>query len=189
MKLFICIALTALVSCVLSQVLKTLFNVLVRRKKFKFSNLVADGNYPSSHTAFTGSVTTLSWIYTINEYIAKGTAEIETWCSAALTVFLVVVIRDALGVRYTVQKLCDAVTKMADGANCEEEIKKLLDVKSGHRPHEVLAGAVLGIIVASFSAIIYYGKYNYMPYAITAFMIYICISVIIIKSKNNKNTV
>ena len=188
MKLFIYIALTALASCVLSQLLKTFFNVVVRRNKFKLGNLVADGNYPSSHTAFTSSVTTISWIYTVREYVIGGKAEITMWCSVALTVFLIVVIRDALGVRYTVQRLCDAVTKMADGVSCEEEIKKLLDVKSGHRPHEVLAGAVLGILVASFSSLIYYGKYSYIPYAALAFVIYILISIERAKKKNNKNT-
>lgn len=188
MKLFIYIALTALASCVLSQTLKTFFNVVVRKRKFKLDNLVSDGNYPSSHTAFTSSVTTISWIYTMYEYITKGTAEISMWCSVALTVFLIVVVRDALGVRYTVQKLCDAVTKVSEGTNCEEEIKRLLDVKSGHRPHEVLAGAVLGIMVASFTSLIYYGKYSYIPYVVIALVIYIAISVLIVKRKNNKNT-
>jgi len=189
MKLFIYIILTALASCVLSQTLKTFFNVVVRKKKFKLGNLVADGNYPSSHTSFTSSVTAISWIYTVHEYITKETAEISMWCSVALTVFLIVIIRDALGVRYTVQKLCDAVTKMSDGMSCEQEIKKLLDVKSGHRPHEVLAGAVLGIIIATFSSLIYYRKYSYIQCAIIAFVIYIGVSIVIIKAKNNKNTV
>ena len=128
MRLFIYIAVTAIIACCLSQLLKTFFNVVVRKGKFKLSSLVADGNYPSSHTAFTSSVVTISWIYTINAYILKGAAEIEMWSSVALTVFFAVIIRDALGVRYTVQKLCDAVTKMADGANCEDEVKKLLDI-------------------------------------------------------------
>jgi len=190
MKLLMYIALTALASCFLSQTLKTFFNVVVRKKRFKLGNLVSDGNYPSSHTAFTSSVTTISWIYTIREYLLKGTAEISLWCSVALTVFLIVVVRDALGVRYTVQKLCDAVTKISEGASCEEEVKKLLDVKSGHRPHEVIAGAVLGIIVATFSSLIYYEKYNWIPYTLAVLVIYIIVSVEIVKrkNKNNKNT-
>lgn len=186
MRLFIYIALTALTSCVLSQTLKTFFNVVVRKKKFKFGNLVADGNYPSSHTAFTSSIATISWTYTIYEYITKGSAETSIWCSAALTVFLIVVIRDALGVRYTVQKLCDSVTKMVEGANCEQEVKELLGVNSGHRPHEVLAGAVLGVLVASFTSVIFYEKYSYVSYVVIAFVIYIWISMKIIKTKNKK---
>lgn len=186
MRLFIYIALTALVSCVLSQILKTFFNVVVRKRKFRLSNLVADGNYPSSHTAFTSSVATISWIYTVNAYISKGIAEFEIWCSVALTVFFIIVVRDALGVRYTVQKLCVAVTKMADGANCEEDIKKLLDVKSGHRPHEVIAGAVLGVLVATITSIIYYRKYNYIYHTIIFFVIYIIVSVAIVKKKSKK---
>ena len=181
MKLFIYIALTALASCVLSQTFKTFINVIVRKGKFKISNLVSDGSYPSSHTAFTSSVTMLSWIYTVYNFGVNGDAEIELWCSVILTVFLSIVIRDALGVRYTVQKLCVSVTKLAALYNQEDEVKKILDVKSGHKPHEVLAGAVLGIIVGSVSSIIYYGLYKCLPYAVIAFVVYIVVSVIIVK--------
>lgn len=188
MRLFIYIALTALLACGLSQTLKTFLNVVVRNGKFKFSNLVSDGNYPSSHTAFTSSVATISWIYTVNAHISKGIAEFEMWCSVALTVFFIIVVRDALGVRYTVQKLCDAVTKMVDGANCEEDIKKLLDVKSGHRPHEVIAGAVLGVLIATMTSVIYYRKYRYIYHTIIFFVIYVIISIAIVKKKGKKNT-
>lgn len=186
MKLFVYIALTALVSCVLSQTLKTFFNVLVRKGKFKIGSLVSDGSYPSSHTAFTSSVVTISWIYTAYNWGVNGAAELELWCSVILTVFLSIVIRDALGVRYTVQKLCDSVTKLAAQSGQDDAVKKFLDVKSGHKPHEVLAGAVLGIIVASISSIIYYGLYKYLPYAVIAFVVYIVVSVIIVKKSVKK---
>ena len=116
-----------------------------------------------------------------NNFGVNGDAEIELWCSVILTVFLSIVIRDALGVRYTVQKLCVSVTKLAALYNQEDEVKKILDVKSGHKPHEVLAGAVLGIIVGSVSSIIYYGLYKCLPYAVIAFVVYIVVSVIIVK--------
>lgn len=181
MKLFIYIALTALITCILSQTLKTLFNVLVRKREFKISSIVSDGSYPSSHTAFISSLTMLSWVYTVYNWRVNGTADMELWCSVILTAFLSIVIRDALGVRYTVQKLCDSVTKLAVQSELENEVKKILDVKSGHKPHEVLAGMTLGIIVGSTSSIIYYGLYEYLLYAVMAFVVYLVVSVIIVK--------
>ena len=186
MKLFIYMVLTAVVSCILSQTLKTIFNVIVRKEKLKIGSLVSDGSYPSSHTAFTSSITTISWIYTVFNWREKGTAENELWCSVILTVFLSIVIRDALGVRYTVQRLCDSVTKLAAHSGQEDEIKKIIDVKSGHKPHEVLGGAVLGIIVAGISSIIYYEVYKYLLYAVMAFIVYIVVSIIIVKKSIKK---
>ena len=121
MKLIIYIALTALATCVLSQTLKLLFNTMVNKTKFSLSKITSDGNYPSSHTGFVTSVTTISWIYTIREILNSENANISVWCSMAFTALAVVIIRDALGVRYTVQKLCETVTKLAE--NAQEMLK------------------------------------------------------------------
>ena len=187
MKLIIYIALTALATCVLSQTLKLLFNTMVNKTKFSLRKITSDGNYPSSHTGFVTSVTAISWIYTVREILNSENASISVWCSMAFTALAVVIIRDALGVRYTVQKLCETVTKLAEGSEHEEEIRKEMNIKSGHKPYEVMGGAILGIIVAGFTSCIYYKLYKLLPIAIVAFVLYVVVSILVLKKKTKEN--
>ena len=184
MRLFCYLLLTPIISSLLSQLLKLVFNITINKQKFKITSLVADGNYPSSHTAFVTSITSISWFNTAVKCYLADNAELWIWISALLTTLWLVVVRDALGVRYTVQKLCECVSELAENTTKAEEMKKKLNIKSGHRPHEVIAGAVLGLIVASFTSVIYYEWYNYLLYVIIALIVYICVSVVILKFKN-----
>ena len=167
--------------------LKLLFNTIVNKAKFNLSKITTDGNYPSSHTGFVTSVTAISWVHTIRQLLISEDATISVWCSMAFTALAVVIIRDALGVRYTVQKLCETVTKLAEDSKHAEEIRKELDIKSGHKPHEVVGGAILGLIVATFTSSIYYGVYKLLPVAIIAFVLFIVISIIMLKKKSKEN--
>ncbi len=188
MKLITYIALTALMACVLSQTLKLAFSTLLGKGKFRLRNITADGNYPSSHTGFVTSVTTISWISTIKSMVeSREYSDVMIWCSMAFTALAVVIIRDALGVRYTVGKLCECVTKLADSSVDSEEIKKMLDVKSGHKPYEVVAGAIFGVIVASFTSCIYYGYIKFIPIVVLVFILYLAVSYFVLKAKKQKN--
>lgn len=172
--------LTPIISCSLSQVLKLIFNIVLNKQKFKLSSLVADGNYPSSHTAFVTSITAISWFNTIVRCLAQDNIELWIWVSASITMLCFIVVRDALGVRYTVQKLCECVSELAENTSTAEEIKQKLNIKSGHRPHEVIAGAVLGLIVASLTSCVYYGWYGYIVIPIAILSLYISVSVLIL---------
>jgi len=186
MRLISYLLLTPIISCSLSQVLKLVFNIILNKQKFKLSSLVSDGNYPSSHTAFVTSITAISWFNTIVRCCDNDNVELWIWVSASITMLWFIVVRDALGVRYTVQKLCECVSEIVDNTSKAEDIKKKLDIKSGHRPYEVIAGAVLGVIVASFTSCIYYGWYKCVIYTIFILVIYIFVSLIILKYKRCK---
>lgn len=168
--------LTPIISCSLSQVLKLIFNIVLNKQKFKLSSLVADGNYPSSHTAFVTSITAISWFNTIVRCLAQDNIELWIWVSSSITMLWFIVVRDALGVRYTVQKLCECVSELAENTSTAEEIKQKLNIKSGHRPHEVIAGAILGLIVACFTSCIYYGWYDYIVIPLCILSLYISAS-------------
>lgn len=170
--------LTPIISCSLSQILKLIFNIVFNKQKFKLSSLYADGNYPSSHTAFVTSITAVSWFNTVVKFLAKDNVELWIWVSASITMLWFIVVRDALGVRYTVQKLCECVSELAENTSTAEEIKHKLNIKSGHRPHEVIAGAILGLIVASFTSCIYYGWYDYIVIPLCILVMYISASVV-----------
>lgn len=176
MELLWYLLLTPIISCSLSQVLKLVFNIVLNKQKFKLSSLVADGNYPSSHTAFVTSITAVSWFNTIIKCLAQDNMELWIWVSSSITMLWFIVVRDALGVRYTVQKLCECVSELAENTSTAEEIKQKLNIKSGHRPHEVIAGAVLGLIVASFTSCIYYGWYDYIVIPLGILSLYISVS-------------
>lgn len=171
---------TPIISCSLSQILKLIFNMILNKQKIRFSSLVADGNYPSSHTAFVTSITAISWFNTVSRCLSQDNMEIWIWVSASITMLWFIVVRDALGVRYTVQKLCECVSELAENTRTAEEIKQKLDITSGHRPHEVVAGAILGLIVASITACIYYGWKKYTVIPILILVLYIGVSVIVL---------
>ena len=176
MRLISYLLFTPIIACSLSQILKLTFNIILNKQKFKLSSLVADGNYPSSHTAFVTSITAVSWFNTIVKYLQQDNIELWIWVSASITMLWFIVVRDALGVRYTVQKLCECVSELAESTSTAEEIKQKLNVKSGHRPHEVIAGAILGLIVASFTSCIYYVWYDYIVIPICILCLYSVVS-------------
>ena len=62
-----------------------------------------------------------------------------------------------------------------------------MDIKSGHKPHEVMGGALLGLIVAAFTSCIYYKAYKLLPVAIVAFVFYIVVSIVVLKKKRKEN--
>ena len=183
MKLIIYLLLTPIIACSLSQVLKLIFNIILNRQKFQIYNLVADGNYPSSHTAFVTSITAISWFNTAVKCMQYTNVELWIWSSISLTMFWLIVVRDALGVRYTVQKLCDCVIEIVENTAKSEDIKKKLDITSGHRPYEVIGGLILGLIVATATSCIYYGWNNYFVGVLVLLAIYIGISFLILKVK------
>ncbi len=183
MRLLSYLLLTPIIACSLSQVLKLIFNMILNKRKFEIYSLVADGNYPSSHTAFVTSITSISWFNTVVKCLSGDNVELWIWISASLTMLWLIVVRDALGVRYTVQKLCECVTEIVENTSQAEDIKKKLDIKSGHRPYEVIGGLVLGLIVASGTSCVYYGWYSYVLYVLVALIVYICVSMLILKFK------
>lgn len=183
MKLFIYLLLTPTLASCTSQILKLIFNMIFDKRKFKICNLVSDGSYPSSHTAFVTSITAIAWFNTIFKWLEQGEVEIWIWCSISITMLWFIVVRDAMGARYTIQKLCECVTEIAKDLGQSESIKEKLDIKSGHRPHEVIAGAIFGLIIASLTSCVYYGWYKYIAYILIAFVIYIVVSLLILRLK------
>lgn len=122
----------------LAQFLKGIF-YFIQEKKVNFNRFVGAGGMPSSHSALVSSLT-----------VAIGMT--EGWDSpitALATVFALIVMYDAAGVRLAASRQAVILNKMLDelfeeGEFHQERLKELL----GHTPVEVIAGAALGIIVA-----------------------------------------
>jgi uncharacterized protein len=131
------ILLVAIAACLIAQVLKLIIDLI---QNGKVSVKVLTGGMPSAHSAL---VTAL----------AAGVGENLGWKSAEFaiaTIFAIVVMYDAAGVRQAAGKQARILNQMIDELFSddhkfnEEKLKELL----GHTPVQVIAGSILGIAIS-----------------------------------------
>lgn len=126
----------------IAQVLKTLL-VLIFTKKLMLERMVGSGGMPSAHTA---CVTALA----ISICRLSGFSSVEFGIAFILAV---VVIYDAMNVRRQAGEHAKAINIVVDHIDEDNDDGDDLGIKQlkeslGHKPIEVLAGALLGILVA-----------------------------------------
>jgi acid phosphatase family membrane protein YuiD len=122
-----------------AQVLKLIL-YFVQRKPVNFRILVQTGGMPSSHSAsMTGmasSVGLISGFESVIFAVALGVA--------------MVVMYDAAGVRQAAGKMAGILNKITEDIylHHQDHVPERLRELLGHTPVEVLAGAMLGVVVA-----------------------------------------
>ncbi|MDK2866147.1 MAG: uncharacterized protein PWP51_2812 [Clostridiales bacterium] len=129
----------AVLAWLIAQTVKVLITLLIE-KEFKFERFHGSGGMPSSHTATivaasTAIGLTLGW---------------ETPMFALSMIMAFIVMYDASGVRRSVGKqaklLNDIIEDLFEHKQLQEQrLKELV----GHKPTEVVVGAVLGVIIAN----------------------------------------
>jgi uncharacterized protein len=123
-----------------AQALKVIIG-LFTEKRLNFRRFLDTGNMPSSHTS---SVVSLA--------VAIGMKDgMQSSLFALAVVFAVVVMYDATGVRRAAGKQASVLNKIVKNIQKKENytiIEGNLKELIGHTPLEVLAGAVLGVVVA-----------------------------------------
>ncbi|MBQ1246497.1 MAG: divergent PAP2 family protein [Clostridiales bacterium] len=142
------ILIVGIVSWFLAQVFKCISN-LILTKKFSIERLFGDGGMPSGHSATVVSVAVATGLY-------EG---FDTAVFAVAMILAIVVMHDAMNVRYQAGKQAELLNAMADmfekitGADLpnEEKLKELL----GHTPLQVAAGCLLGIATAIIMYLIF----------------------------------
>lgn len=128
---------------IIAQMLKTIISAIVN-KKFSFDRLVGDGGMPSGHSATVTSLAVMCGFEGGFDSAVFGLA----------TIFAIVVMHDALGVRRETGKQAVSIIKMASLLNDyfseENTVIKTdkLKVLVGHTPLQVVCGSLLGAIVA-----------------------------------------
>jgi uncharacterized protein len=133
------ILLVAIAACLIAQVLKLIID-LIQNGKFSVKVLTTTGGMPSAHSAL---VTALA--ASIGESLGWKSAEF-----AIATIFAIVVMYDAAGVRQAAGKQARILNQMVDELFSEdhkfneEKLKELL----GHTPVQVIAGSILGIVIS-----------------------------------------
>lgn len=111
---------------------------LVTTKKFNFKRILGAGGMPSSHSAVVTCLATL---------IGKSEG-VDSIMFAMATIFAMVVMYDAAGVRRAAGKQARILNKIVEtpGLTGIEVQEKLVEVL-GHSPTQVFVGAIIGIIV------------------------------------------
>ncbi len=138
---------SALLGWFIAQVLKTIVELCLNRN-VSFERLVGSGGMPSSHSATVCALTTSAGM----KY-GGGSFEFAI-CFA----FAAVVMYDAIGVRQETGKQAKLLNLLmqhpflkTDDAQFQKRLKELV----GHTPLQVVAGAILGIVIAVMLAAVY----------------------------------
>ena len=123
------------------QIFKVIYD-LVTTKKFNFKRIIGAGGMPSSHSAVVTCLATL-----VGK--AEGTDSIMF---AMATIFALVVMYDAAGVRRAAGKQAHLLNKIIEtpGLTGVEVQERLVEVL-GHTPLQVIVGATIGIVVGIFA--------------------------------------
>ncbi|MBD2209910.1 divergent PAP2 family protein [Calothrix sp. FACHB-156] len=133
------VLLVALVACLIAQSMKLVIE-LVKNRKLNVRVLVTTGGMPSAHSALVTS-------------LATGVGQTLGWASpdfALATIFAIIVMYDAAGVRQAAGKQARILNQMIDELFDEkhdfsqDRLKELL----GHTPVQVIAGSALGITIS-----------------------------------------
>lgn len=132
------ILISAVTAWLIAQVLKVIFNFAIHRT-FDLGFLMSSGGFPSSHSATVSA-------------LALGVGKYYGWDSpvfAVAAIFGMVVMYDAAGVRRAAGKQAEVINQLVEGLYqqmsnlSQERLKELI----GHTPFEVVAGAIVGIVV------------------------------------------
>ncbi|MFW5985964.1 MAG: divergent PAP2 family protein [Halanaerobiales bacterium] len=133
----------SLLSLFFAQVIK-----IFTKYPFQFSRIIGSGGMPSSHASFVSTLSTAIGL----KY------GFDSDLFAVVTVFSLIIIYDAGGVRRAVGEQANALNQLIEHLDLKhnrrpgspekniilEDLKELI----GHTPFEVLIGAVLGISIA-----------------------------------------
>ncbi len=132
------ILISAITAWLIAQVLKVIINFTIHRT-FDLGFLISSGGFPSSHSATVSA-------------LALGVGKYYGWDSpifAVAAIFGMVVMYDAAGVRRAAGKQAEVINQLVEGLYhqmsnlSQERLKELI----GHTPFEVVAGAIVGIVV------------------------------------------
>jgi len=128
----------AAIAWAIAQALKVIFDS-VQKRRLDLRRLASSGGMPSSHTATVAALTTMIGA-------RRGLTSPEF---ALAAVFSSVVMYDAAGVRRAAGRQAAVLNRIIDDLFHQEGIKEeRLRELIGHTPYEVIAGALLGVVVA-----------------------------------------
>ncbi|MEW6008619.1 MAG: divergent PAP2 family protein [Candidatus Omnitrophota bacterium] len=130
------VLISTLLGWVTAQTIKISMGVL-RQKKFDFRWLIRTGGMPSAHAAGVSALATTVGI----EY------GVESGLFALAIAFAVVTMFDAQGVRRAAGRQAAILNRLISEHDIKVKEKRLIELL-GHTPIEVIAGSIVGILIA-----------------------------------------
>ena len=142
------IIILCLISMVLCQAMKVVF-FSIKNKKFEWRPFFSTGGFPSSHTSTCVTLTVSLFLFQMHDL--NG---IVNWSFAVALIASMIIIHDAMGVRYEASKHAKILNHIT--SDIPDDQKKLigfgkkLQLKEmlGHKGVEVFGGFIVGVIVA-----------------------------------------
>lgn len=131
--------LVPIITLLVCQTLKFVIESIVNKKIIWGRLFNGTGGMPSSHTSFSTSLTMMLGL----------NLGFDSPIFAVALVFTFIVSYDAMGLRMESGKQAEAINRIFDEIFKDGSMEKLKE-KLGHKPQEVLAGMILGIISALF---------------------------------------
>lgn len=130
------VLIVAVISWFTAQALKTIINFIIT-KEFKLERMFGAGGMPSAHSASVCGLATA-----VARKVSVSSVEF-----GIVFLMAVIVMYDATGVRRAAGKNAKAINTIMQKDN-ELKNKVMLKESLGHTPLEVVAGALLGILIA-----------------------------------------
>ncbi|MFH1753338.1 MAG: divergent PAP2 family protein [Candidatus Omnitrophota bacterium] len=132
------VALTTLLTWVFSQAIKVVLGI-VREKRFNFMWFVGTGGLPSAHAAAVTALASSIGLY-------EG---FDTPVFGLATLFAVIVLFDAQGVRRASGKQAQLLNRILDDIYWKKKIQedRLMELL-GHTPVEIFAGMIIGVLMS-----------------------------------------
>ena len=134
------IIVSAVLGWIIAQVLKTIIHLFLT-KQFVAERMIGSGGMPSSHSATVCALATATGM-------VYGGGSFEF---AIAVILAIIVMHDAMGVRRetgiqakVINEMLEVFTNMGKKMSPEEKLKEFV----GHTPLQVLAGGILGILIA-----------------------------------------
>ena len=131
---------SAVLGWFIAQVLKTIIHLFLT-KQFVAERMIGSGGMPSSHSATVCALATATGM-------VYGGGSFEF---AIAVILAIIVMHDAMGVRRetgiqakVINEMLEVFTNMGKKMSPDEKLKEFV----GHTPLQVLAGAILGILIA-----------------------------------------
>jgi acid phosphatase family membrane protein YuiD len=109
----------------------------IRKYGWNINYSIAYGHMPSAHTAYVLSLVTTMWIF-------------EGYNSSAFAIALImaiIVIMDALRLRVYMGQYAQHINSIVKHLNLDEKEFPILKERVGHKPEEVVVGALCGVVL------------------------------------------
>jgi acid phosphatase family membrane protein YuiD len=122
----------------IAQMYKLIYT-LIRYKELDFTRLFGTGGMPSSHTCYVVSLCTV---------IGKSSG-VDTVAFGVSFAFALIVMSDAAGVRQAAGKQAKLLNSLMSTHFKDDAFNENLKELIGHKPLEVLIGAILGVLTGA----------------------------------------